>query len=114
MTAYGGVDVWIYIFLTSALAGGERSASRPCPFTPGERDPGTHWMGGWVDPRASFDDVKKRKLLTLPGLELRPLVRPARSQSLCRLRYHGSGFYRLGMKISYVVMVGKTAGKRPL
>jgi hypothetical protein len=28
--------------------------------------------------------------LTLPGLELRPLGRPARSQSLYRLRYPGS------------------------
>jgi hypothetical protein len=38
-----------------------------------------------VDPRAALDNVKKRKLLTLPGLELRPLGRPARSQSLYRL-----------------------------
>jgi hypothetical protein len=30
-----------------------------------------------------------RKFLTLSGLELRPLRRPARSQSLCRLRYPG-------------------------
>jgi hypothetical protein len=29
MKAYGGVDVWIHIFLTSALAEGECSASRP-------------------------------------------------------------------------------------
>jgi hypothetical protein len=43
-----------------------------------------------VDPRASLDDVKKRKLLTLAGLELRPLCRPARSQSLYRLLYPGS------------------------
>jgi hypothetical protein len=42
-----------------------------------------------VDPRAG-QDVEKRKLLTLPGLELRPLGRPARSQSLYRLRYPGS------------------------
>jgi hypothetical protein len=28
--------------------------------------------------------------LTLPGLEPQPLSRPARSQSLCRLRYPGS------------------------
>jgi hypothetical protein len=43
-----------------------------------------------VDPRAGLDDVEKRKFLTLPGLELRPLRRPARSQSLYRLRYSGS------------------------
>jgi hypothetical protein len=28
MKAYGGVDVYIHIFLTSALAGGELPASR--------------------------------------------------------------------------------------
>jgi hypothetical protein len=39
-----------------------------------------------VDPRAGLDDVEKRKFLTLPGLELRPLVRPSRIQSLSRLR----------------------------
>jgi hypothetical protein len=43
-----------------------------------------------VDPIAGLDDVEKRKFLTLPGLELRPLGRPARSQSLYRLRYPGS------------------------
>jgi hypothetical protein len=47
MKAYGEVDLQIRIFLTSALAGGEWSASRPCRFTPGERAPGTHWIGGW-------------------------------------------------------------------
>jgi hypothetical protein len=39
-----------------------------------------------VDPRADLDDEGK-KFLTLPGLEPRPLGRPARSQSLYRLRY---------------------------
>jgi hypothetical protein len=39
-----------------------------------------------VDPRADLDDVEKRKFLTLPGLEHRLLGRPARSQSLYRLR----------------------------
>jgi hypothetical protein len=71
MKAYGGVDVWTHVFLTSALAGGERSASRPCRFTPGGKSPhGSHWIGGWVGPRASLDDVENRKLLILPGLEL--------------------------------------------
>jgi hypothetical protein len=40
-----------------------------------------------VEPRASLDKVEMRKSLTLPGLELRPFRRPARSQSLYRLRY---------------------------
>jgi hypothetical protein len=40
-----------------------------------------------VDPRAGLDAVEKRKFLILPRLELRPLGRPARSQSLHRRRY---------------------------
>jgi len=35
---------------TSALDGGEWSASRPGRFTPRERAPGTRWIGGWVGP----------------------------------------------------------------
>jgi hypothetical protein len=76
--------------LTSAPAGDEWSASRPDRFTPGERAPGTHWIGGWVDSRAGLDDLEKKKFLTLPGFELRPLGRPALSQSLYRLRYPSS------------------------
>jgi hypothetical protein len=57
------------------------------PLYPGGKETSTHWIGGWVGPRAGLDDVKKKKFLTLPGLELRPLDRPARSQSLYRLRY---------------------------
>jgi hypothetical protein len=87
MKTYGEVDVWVHIFLTLALVGGEWSASRPGRFTSEERAPGTHWIGGWVDPRSSLDDVEKRKYLTVPRLEPRPLGRPARSQSLYRLRY---------------------------
>jgi hypothetical protein len=39
-----------------------------------------------MDHRAGLDDMEKRQLLTLPGLELRSLG----SQSLYRLRYPGS------------------------
>jgi hypothetical protein len=66
------------------------SWSRSCRFNPGEGSPGTHWVGGWVVPRAGLDAVEKRKFLTLPGLELRSIGRLARSQLLCRLRYPGS------------------------
>jgi hypothetical protein len=41
-------------------------------------------------PQSPSRDVEKRKFLTLLGVELRPLGRPARSQSLYRLRYSGS------------------------
>jgi hypothetical protein len=56
------MDVYIHIFLTSALAGGEWSALRPGHFTPEERATGTPWLGGWVDPRACLDDAGKRKV----------------------------------------------------
>jgi hypothetical protein len=65
MKAYGGVDVYIRVFLTSTLAGGEWSVSRPGCFTPGERALGTHWIEDWVDFRTSLDNVEKRKFLTL-------------------------------------------------
>jgi hypothetical protein len=67
------------MFLTSALVGGEWSTSRPGRFNSAEIARGTHWMGGWVALRAGLDDLEKRKFLTLPGLEIRPLGRPARS-----------------------------------
>jgi hypothetical protein len=56
------VDVQLHAFLTSALDGGEWSASRPGRFTHREGTPGTHWIGGWVGPRAVLDAVVKRKI----------------------------------------------------
>jgi hypothetical protein len=54
MKTYGGVDVYIHVILTSALLGGECTASDPGRFTPG-----THWMGGWLGPRAGLDEMEK-------------------------------------------------------
>jgi hypothetical protein len=48
--------------LTSAIDGGEWSASCPGRFTPRERSSGTHWIRGWVGPRAILDAVVKRKI----------------------------------------------------
>jgi hypothetical protein len=62
-------------FLNSALDGSEWSASPPSRFTPPrERAPGAHWTGGWVEPKAGMDIVKKRKSLA-----------PARNQTLIPL-----------------------------
>jgi hypothetical protein len=58
MKACVGVNIQIHTFLTSALVGGECSASRPGRFTSGERAPGTHCLGSWVDPRAGLDDME--------------------------------------------------------
>jgi hypothetical protein len=52
--------------LTSALHGGEWSASRTGRFTPRERTHGTHWIGGRVGPRAVLDAVVKREIPSLP------------------------------------------------
>jgi hypothetical protein len=41
-------------------------------------------------PEPGQDDMEKKKFLPLPGLELWPFDRPARSQSLYRLSYPGS------------------------
>jgi hypothetical protein len=49
--------------------GSEWSAWRPVCFTPGERGPGTHWIGGRVGPRAGLNDVEKKKFLSLPRLD---------------------------------------------
>jgi hypothetical protein len=56
-----GEYVYIHVFLTSALAEIEWSASRPSS----EGGLGTHWIGGLTGPRASLE-----KFLTLPGLKL--------------------------------------------
>jgi hypothetical protein len=57
MKAYGEVDIYIHVFLTSALVGGGLSASRPGRFTPGEKAPSAHYIGVWVSPRTGLDDV---------------------------------------------------------
>jgi hypothetical protein len=65
-----------------------------------------------VDLRAGMDDLEKRKFLTLPGLELRILGRPARSKSLYRLRYPVLNGVR--SETFTVVEVGKTlSGYQP-
>jgi hypothetical protein len=93
MKTYGGSGGIVPPFLTSALDGSERSASRTGRFTSGERALATHWIRDWVGPGTRLDNVEKRQFLTLPGLELRPPGRPARSQSLYRLSYPGFLLY---------------------
>jgi hypothetical protein len=66
-TRHGGVwgKRWYssYSFLTSALDGGEWSASRPGRDLPLGKGPGTHCTGGWVGPRAGLDTEDRGKIL---------------------------------------------------
>jgi hypothetical protein len=62
MKAHGGVEVLLHAFFTSALDGGEWSASHPGRFAPRERANCTHWLGGWVGYRAGLDAAVKRKI----------------------------------------------------
>jgi hypothetical protein len=36
----------------------------PAALSPKERAPSTHWIGGWVGPRAVLDAVVKRKIIS--------------------------------------------------
>jgi hypothetical protein len=77
----GVLEEWRYSSthsLTSALDGGEWSATRPGRFTPRERAPGTHWVRGRVGPKAVLDAVVKKKIPS-PRRESNPtipIVRP--------------------------------------
>jgi hypothetical protein len=48
------------------------SASRPGRFTPRERDSGTHWIGGFVGPRAVLDTAVVKRKITSPRRESNP------------------------------------------
>jgi hypothetical protein len=73
-------------FFTLALLRGDWLASRPGRFIPRESAPRSHWIGGWGGSgKAAQDEMEKRKSLSLPILDLRPLGLPARSQLLYRL-----------------------------
>jgi hypothetical protein len=54
-------------FLTSALDGREWSVSRPGCFTPGESSLGTHWIGGYLGPRARWELWSTDKSLAPAG-----------------------------------------------
>jgi hypothetical protein len=73
MKVYGGVVVYNHIFLTSALVGGEWSASRPAALPPGgnrPRYPLDRELGG-PQSRSGHGEVK---IPDPTGLELRPSV----------------------------------------
>jgi hypothetical protein len=88
--------------LTSALDGGELSASRLSRFTPRERAPGTHWIGTCVDPRAGVDAVVKKKTKKKKKIKEVENEKEKRKKttkeaklnlSLCLTKYHNTKTY---------------------
>jgi hypothetical protein len=66
----GVLGEWTYSCthsVTSVVDGSEWSASRYGRFTPKERTPNTHWIGGWMGPRTDQDAVVKRVIPSLAG-----------------------------------------------
>jgi hypothetical protein len=75
MKMYGEVDVYIHIFLTLALVGGEWSASRIGPFTPRERVAGAHWIGAArMGRRTSLYNMERRKILSCDPSAIQPVA----------------------------------------
>jgi len=94
-----GSKVPLYPFLSSILDGGERLASRPCRFNPG-KNPGIHWIGGCLGPRAGVDfselwtpDRPARSIVTIPT-ELCRLLNMSRNISPSR--FFGKTSFRVG------------------
>jgi hypothetical protein len=83
-------------FLTSALGGGECSASRSGRFTARERAPSTHWIGGWVGSTEHGGEEKNSQ--PMPGLRLQIIQPVAQSYNpdLYRLLYYCVSFPLIG------------------
>jgi hypothetical protein len=83
MEALGGEECSFYSFLTSALDGGEWSASRPGrALAPGKGPPGPIVQeAGWA-PEPVWTQGRGTILLPLPGIDLRSPGRPVHSRTL--------------------------------
>jgi hypothetical protein len=82
--------------LTSALDGGEWSASSPGLFTPRERAPGTYWIRVWVGPRAVLDAVVKRNIPS-PRRESNPRTPIVHPVVVAAVKYYGiKGYKQIG------------------
>jgi hypothetical protein len=75
MKTDGGVDVQIHVFLTSAIVGGEWSASSTGRFTPRGKNPhGSHWIEGWAGPEPVWTTWRSEDSYHHRGLKSDPLV----------------------------------------
>jgi hypothetical protein len=62
-----GPEVQFHVLLISAVDTDWWSARHPDYFNSEERAPGTYWVGGWVDLRASLDTTVKTEISAHAG-----------------------------------------------
>jgi hypothetical protein len=75
MKMYGGVNVQFYAFLPSVLDLSEWSISHHGRFNPRKKAPGSHWMGGRVNPKAGLGATQNRNISRSAG-DRTPISRP--------------------------------------
>jgi hypothetical protein len=100
--------------LTSALVGGEWSASRPGGLTPWEIAHGFNSIRGWVGPRTGVDDMERRKNLPCrdPNSDLSAVQSAASRKIDCsipnsmsdRFRNTNSGYFPCHLHSSYMTI----------
>jgi hypothetical protein len=95
MKTYGGVEVELHSFLTSLTMRAVNVRLRP--LYPLRMNPGTHGIEGWVDPRASLDEVEKKKYCATAG------IRTARSYSCtdCIIPVRNNSVFNLFWAVYY-------------
>jgi hypothetical protein len=72
----GGEEVQLLLILNLGTRWGWVVSITPRPrFTPGERTTGTHWIGGWVGPRAGLDAGLEEKT-SAPAGDRTPILQP--------------------------------------
>jgi hypothetical protein len=70
MKTYGHGDINPRILDIIIIWSGQLDASAALP---PRKATSIHWIDGWVGLRTGVDNVERRKILLLPGLELQPL-----------------------------------------
>jgi hypothetical protein len=91
----GGEELQLLLILDLGTRWGWVVSITPWPhFSPRERTPGTHWIGGCVGSRDCLDTVARGKILSpLPEIEPRWPSRPVCSQTLYWLSYLAHVFF---------------------
>jgi hypothetical protein len=104
----GGVGSIPILSLVLGIDGGEWSPSWPDHYIPGERAPGTPWIGGWVGLKAILHYLKEKKSL-LPLLEVEWRLLGCTFRSLFT---KGTALYRLFNEQCFLITNLWTFGKR--